>query len=197
MQQESAGSRQAERSAAMRQRLLAAARALFAEKGYAATGTPELVAAAGVTRGALYHHFADKAELFRAVVEEEHVRVAEAVNASSGDVARDDAIGALLAGSDAFLEAMQEPGRRQILLVDAPAVLGRAALDAIDARHGLATLVEGLEAAMAAGAIRRDLPLLPAAHLLGALFDRAALAGPEAAPDYRAAMRMLIEGLRA
>jgi AcrR family transcriptional regulator len=196
MQQENAFSRQAERTALMRQRLMTAARGLFAQKGYTATGTPELVAAAGVTRGALYHHFADKAELFRAVVEEEQGRVAATINASGPDDP-DDAIGTLLAGADAFLEAMQEPGRRQILLVDAPAVLGRSALDDIDARHGLATLIEGLTAAMAAGAIRPDLPLLPTAHLLSALFDRAALAGPDAAGEYRTAMRMLIEGLKA
>lgn len=69
----------AERRDATREALLAAARALFAEKGYAATGTPEIVAAARVTRGALYHHFADKADLFRAVVEAEHRRVAAEV----------------------------------------------------------------------------------------------------------------------
>ncbi|GLQ53404.1 TetR/AcrR family transcriptional regulator [Devosia nitrariae] len=187
--------RQADRTAATRTKLIAAARDLFAEKGYAATSTPEVVAAAGVTRGALYHHFAEKLGLFRAVVEEEHALLAMTINAAAGG---DDELGpikALLQGGDAFLTAMQDPGRRRILLIDAPAVLGRAELDAIDARHGLRTLVEGLSAAIDAKAIRQ-LPLQPLAHLLGALFDRAALADAHALPDYRKAVRALIRGLK-
>lgn len=195
MQMSAQRKRQADRTAATRMKLIAAARALFAEKGYAATSTPEIVAEAGVTRGALYHHFADKLDLFRAVVEEEHELLAMTINAAAG---ADDELGpikALLSGGDAFLTAMQDPGRRRILLVDAPAVLGRGELDAIDARHGLRTLVEGLGAAMGAKAIR-ELPLQPLAHLFGALFDRAALADAEALPDYRKAVRALIRGLK-
>lgn len=195
MQLDAQRRRQADRTAATRMKLIAAARALFAEKGYAATSTPEVVAAAGVTRGALYHHFVDKLDLFRTVVEEEHALLAMAINAAAGE---DDELGpvkALLQGGDAFLTAMQDEGRRRILLVEAPAVLGRAELDAIDARHGLRTLVEGLSAAMEAKAIR-ELPLVPLAHLLGALFDRAALADAEALPDYRKAVRALIRGLK-
>ena len=91
---------------------------------------------------------------------------------------------------------MQDAGRRRILIIDAPAVLGRDAVDAIDARHGLQTLIEGVEAAIAAGAIR-DLPALPLAHLLNALFDRAALAPPDQVDGYRKAMKAIIRGLRA
>ena len=186
---------QAERRAETRRMLVAAARRLFAEHGYAATGTPDIVAAAGVTRGALYHHFDDKQALFRAVVEEEHLLLAMSINAASEGEDEPGPVKALIAGSEAFIGAMADPGRRQIMLVDAPAVLGRAAVDEIDARHGLETLVCGLRDAMEAGAIKR-LPLVPLAHLLGAMFDRAALAPPDQAGDYGKAIKALIRGLK-
>ena len=188
---------QEERRASTRRQLLAAARALFAEKGYAETSTPDIVKAAGVTRGALYHHFADKQALFAAVVEEEHALLALTIHqaAEAGDE-EPGPIKALIRGGEGFLDAMQDAGRRRILIIDAPAVLGRDAVDAIDARHGLQTLIEGVEAAIAAGAIR-DLPALPLAHLLNALFDRAALAPPDQVDGYRKAMKAVIRGLRA
>ena len=186
---------QEQRRLETRAALVSAARGLFATQGYAATGTPEIVAAAGVTRGALYHHFADKAALFATVVEEEHMLLAMAINRAAECEDEPGPVKALIAGGDAFIDAMQDLGRRQILLIDAPAVLGRAALDAIDGRHGLRTLVEGVAAAMAAKAIR-ELPVLPLAHLLNALFDRAALAPPEEVGDYRKAIKALIRGLK-
>lgn len=186
---------QEQRRLETRAALVSAARGLFATQGYAATGTPEIVAAAGVTRGALYHHFADKAALFATVVEEEHMLLAMAINRAAEGEDEPGPVKALIAGGDAFIDAMQDLGRRQILLIDAPAVLGRAALDAIDGRHGLRTLVEGVAAAMAAKAIR-ELPVLPLAHLLNALFDRAALAPPEEVGDYRKAIKALIRGLK-
>jgi len=186
---------QEQRRLETRAALVSAARGLFATQGYAATGTPEIVAAAGMTRGALYHHFADKAALFAMVVEEEHMLLAMAINRAAEGDDEPGPVKALIAGGDAFIDAMQDLGRRQILLIDAPAVLGRAALDAIDGRHGLRTLVEGVAAAMAAKAIR-ELPVLPLAHLLNALFDRAALAPPEDVGDYRKAIKALIRGLK-
>ena len=186
---------QTERREATRRALVSAARRLFAEKGYAATGTPEIVAAAGVTRGALYHHFADKAALFAEVVEEEHLLMAMSINAIGESEDEPGPIKALIAGCDVFLDAMQDPGRRQILLIDAPAVLGREAVDAIDARHGLDTLICGLRDAMDAGAMRR-LPVEALAHLFGALFDRAALAAPEELGEYRKSIKALIRGLK-
>lgn len=187
---------QEERRTHTRRALIAAARRLFAEKGYAGTGTPEIVAAAGVTRGALYHHFADKEALFAAVVEEEHLLMAMTINAATADSDEEPGpIRALISGGDAFLDAMQDPGRRQILLIDAPAVLGRAAVDAIDARHGLQTLLTGLRDAMKAGAMKK-LPVDTLAKVFGAMFDRAALAAPEELADYRKAIKALIRGLK-
>jgi AcrR family transcriptional regulator len=185
---------QAKRREETRGQLLAAARALFAEKGFAETSTPEIVALAGVTRGALYHHFPDKTALFAAVVEAEHQAVATSIE-TAGDALPADPVSALLAGGDAFFAAMGDHGRRRIMLLDAPAVLGREALDKIDARHGLETLVCGLRDAMDAGAIKR-LPLLPLAQLFGALFDRAALAPAERLGEYQQALAAMIDGLR-
>lgn len=186
---------QEERRTRTRRALIAAARRLFAEKGYAGTGTPEIVAAAGVTRGALYHHFADKEALFAAVVEEEHLLMAMTINSAGESEDDPGPIKALIAGSDAFLDAMQDPGRRQILLIDAPAVLGREAVDAIDARHGLETLVCGLRDAMEAGAMKK-LPVETLARVFGAMFDRAALAPPEELEDYRKTIKAMVRGLK-
>jgi AcrR family transcriptional regulator len=187
---------QEERRETTRKALMDAARTLFAEKGYAATGTPDIVAAAGVTRGALYHHFADKLALFEAVVEDEHRAVAEAITAvADGAEAPPDMIEALVAGGDGFLAAMQDEGRRRIMLIDAPAVLSRETLDAINQRYGQRTLVEGVQCAVDAGALG-DIAVAPTAQLLGALFDRAALAPLGEAEAYRAAMAAVIRGLR-
>lgn len=162
-----------DRSDTTRAALIAAGRKLFVSRGYAETGTPELVAEAGVTRGALYHHFADKRALFRAVVEVESAAVAREIESAARPGLAP--LKALSRGGAAFLEAMREPGRTQLLLIDAAAVLGREELDAIDARHGGRTLREGLAAAIQAGALPK-LPLAATAQLLGAAYDRAALA---------------------
>jgi AcrR family transcriptional regulator len=172
MQQENQRRSNAERSEAMRRSLIGVARRLFTEKGYAATGTPELVEAAGVTRGALYHHFADKQALFAAVVEAESAAVAAEIEAAAPSSL--EPVAALVEGSMAYLRAMGVPGRTRLLLLDGPAVLGRETMDAIDARHGNRTLREGLAAAMRAGAIKK-LPLAPLTAMLGAMLDRAAM----------------------
>ena len=194
MQQESVRRSNRDRTEATRADLIAAARKLFTEKSYAETGTPEIVAAAGVTRGALYHHFADKQALFAAVVEQEAQAVAEEIDHASPPSlsARD----ALVAGSDAYLAAMRTPGRTRLLLLDGPAVLGRAAMDAIDNRHGNRSLREGLVAAMRTRTLQK-LPAEALTALLAAAFDRAALAIEAGAPveDYRAVLMALIDGL--
>lgn len=186
---------QAARRAETRALLVSAARRLFAAQGYAATSTPQIVAAAGVTRGALYHHFTDKKALFQAVVEEEHLLLAMSINAAAEGPTPPGPVRALVLGSEIFISAMADAGRRQIMLVDAPAVLGREVVDAIDARHGMNTLICGLRDAMEAGALRQ-LPIEPLAHLFGAMFDRAALAPPHAAADYSKAIKALIRGLK-
>ncbi|TIR82326.1 MAG: TetR/AcrR family transcriptional regulator, partial [Mesorhizobium sp.] len=184
MQPESGRRSNRDRTEATRADLIRAARKLFTEKSYAETGTPEIVAAAGVTRGALYHHFADKQALLAAVVEQEAATVAAEIDRAS-PAARD----ALISGSGAYLAAMRAPGRTRLLLLDGPAVLGRAAMDEIDNRHGNRSLREGLIAAMRA----RSMVKLPAEALtavLAAAFDRAALAieAGASAEEYRAVL---------
>lgn len=165
------------RTEAMRSALIGAARDLFAQKGYAETSTPEIVKTAGVTRGALYHHFKDKEAIFHAVVTEEFVAVADEINASV-QPAPASAIEALKLGSRGYLRAMQEPGRVRIMLLDGPAVLGQIEIDKIDRETSADTLRLGLAAAMKANEIR-TLPLEALTQQLSAMFDRAALAVSE------------------
>lgn len=154
----------------MRDALIAAGRELFIEKGYAETSTPEIVAAANVTRGALYHHFEDKAALFRAVIVVESERVAEHINMATQDCT--SATQALDTGTDAYLDAMMVPGRTRLLLIDGPAVLGREAMDAIDAETAGGTIVVGLSAALGR---EPDARMEAQGRLLSAAFERAAL----------------------
>lgn len=183
-----------ERSMATRTVLIETARQLFVAHGYAGTSTPELVMAAAVTRGALYHHFVDKKALFYAVVETECAAVAGFVESIGFNSARP--IETLIQGGEAYLSAMALRGRTRLLLIEAPAVLGREAWHAIDSRHGGRTLREGLTAAMMAGAIR-SLPVDATAELLGAAYDRAALAidGGADAETWHKVIEALIHGI--
>jgi AcrR family transcriptional regulator len=166
--------KQEARSRATREKLLTAARALFAERGYAAVGTEEIVRAAGVTRGALYHQFrAGKEQLFEAVFEvveaETTQRIADVSLAGAADP-----VSALRAGARAFLEICAEPEVERIALLDAPAVLGWERWREIGFRHGLGLVVAVLQAGMDAGAIAPQ-PLTPLAHLLLGALDEGAL----------------------
>ena len=174
-----------ERSQATRQALVAAARGLFVEAGFAGTSTPAVVAAASVTRGALYHHFRDKLDLLRAVLEQEARAVAADIEAATpADMPPRQA---LLAGAAAYLAAMQVPGRTRLLLIEGPGVIGLAAMRALDAAHAERTLAEGLAAVLAnedaqkhdVGKAEMPRPALavgPLTVLLSAAFDRTALA---------------------
>lgn len=195
MQQESTRRSNKERTETTRAALIAAARKLFVENGYADTGTPEIVAAAGLTRGALYHHFTDKQALFHAVVETEAEAVATEIDAAAPDdlPARE----ALARGGDAYLAAMAAPGRTRLLLIDGPAVLSRVGMDDIDARHATRSLRAGILFAVRAGALPAALPVEAATLLLSSAFDRAALAieaGGDSG-DYRRTLGALINGL--
>jgi AcrR family transcriptional regulator len=160
-------SRQAERSGATRARLLAAARELFAERGYADVGTEEIVRRAEVTRGALYHHFDDKRDLFRAVHEDIEARLAEEIGAriAAEAEAGTDPRELLAIGARAFLDACERPEIARIALVESPAVLGWVEWREIDERHGLGLITAALELGMDAGALKRR-PVKPLAHLL-------------------------------
>ena len=195
MQQKNQSRTNQARTDATRAALLKAARRLFAEKGYAETSTPEIVRAAGVTRGALYHHFEDKEALFSGVVRQEYERVAAEIDKRAKG-APGSAIEALQQGSRAYLNAMEDKGRVRILLLDGPAVLGQLALDKIDRETSADTLRLGLEAAIREGAIW-SLPLEALTVQLSAMFDRCALAISEGedAEDHLRVMDALISSL--
>lgn len=180
---------------ATRKSLLDAARALFAQRGYADTATPDIVALAKVTRGALYHHFDDKRALFLAVAEREAARVAEEIEARAAPASSPRE--ALLKGASAYFDAMAVEGRTRLLLVEAPAVLGGGATDAVDAEHAERSLRLGL-ADLLAGSGRESL-LEPLTPLMSAAFDRASLAIDAGGnrKDYEAAIAALIDGLGA
>lgn len=171
----------AERAQATRAALVVAARQLFAAQGYGATGTEAILAAAGVTRGALYHHFADKQALFAAVCEGLHGEVEEMIETGAG--AAPSAFDALIAGCLGFLDFMVRPDVRRILILDAPSVLGWEAWNEMDRRHGFGLLIEGVEAALAEGSLAGD-PLPLAVMLNGALNYGVVWAGQS--PDLQA-----------
>jgi AcrR family transcriptional regulator len=178
---------QHERRAATRGALLDAGRRLFGEKGFAATGREEIVDAAGVTRGALYHHFSSKEALFRQVYEQLETEVMAQVMevALTGSTALDQ----LRLGSLAYLDAALDPAFQRVVLLDGPGVLSLEDRQAVAEAHALGVVRETLRAAIAEGSID-DQPVEPLAHLLVAALHEAALyvarAGPGGAATERA-----------
>ena len=164
--------RKAEQSEATRARLLGAARELFATNGYAAVATEEIVRRAGVTRGALYHQFADKRDLFRAVFEQVDTEIVTAI--AERALSTEDAFEGLEAGVSAWLDSCSEPEVQRIVLLDAPGVLGVEEWRAVGERTGLGLILAGLQRAVEAGAIEPQ-PLTPLAHVVVGMLDEAAL----------------------
>ncbi len=191
MQEESARRTNKQRTEATRKALIKAARKLFVTKGYAETGTPEIVKAAKVTRGALYHHFADKADLFRAVIRQEAEAVSLHISKSADEPK--SAMDGLITGANAYFEAMAAPGRVRLLLLDGPAVLGHGEMRRIDQETGGEELRLGLASALAGKRVSKA-SLDAMTDLLSAAFDRAALAVADGSPakEYRAAIRTLL-----
>jgi AcrR family transcriptional regulator len=184
---------QSERTDATCQALVRAARTLFEARGFAGTGTPDIVAAANVTRGALYHHFADKNDLFLAVARQVAQEVAEDIEQRSRR--HKQPLDALLAGARAYFAAMADQGRARLLLLEAPAVLTADQVMELSDLAGFKALREGLQEAMGTG--KPPAPIQELSALLSAAFDRAALAiarGEPAAP-YEQAIRLLLSRL--
>jgi AcrR family transcriptional regulator len=180
--------------------LTAAARALFAQRGYAAVGTEEIVQRAGVTRGALYHHFkGGKEDLFHAVLVQVSTQTAQRVLAAAAGAG--DPWEALVVGSDAFLDACTTPEVQRILLIDGPSVLGWDVWRETDSNRALGMLEAALQQAMDAGRMVPQ-PARPLAHVLLGALDEAAMVVARA-DDQKAAreemgrtIRRLLEGLR-
>jgi AcrR family transcriptional regulator len=191
---------QAERSQSTRAALVEAARGLFAERGYAGVGTEEIVRAAGVTRGALYHHFDSKLELFAAVYERIEVELAERIAAGALAANADSPLEAMRAGAEMFLAACAEPEAQRIVLLDGPSVLGWDRWREIAAEHGLGLIEASLQAAIDAGAIEPQ-PVRPLAHVLMGALDEAAMLvaradDPEVTQaEVRQALDLLLKGI--
>lgn len=193
------GTEKLSRGEATKSALIAAARELFVTKGYFATGTEEIVAKANVgTRGALYHHFADKEDLFRAVFDQVQADLAAATIVNE----RDDAFELLTAALQQFLDASADNADvQQILLIDGPAVLGWDRWRSLEAEYGLGVIMAMLDAAVVQKVIPRQ-PTAPLAHMLLAAVDEAALYianapdRPQAHNQARQSLMRLLGGLR-
>lgn len=194
-----------ERSEATRAQLIGTATELFAARGYAGVGTEDVVRGAGLTRGALYHHFADKRELFAAVHERQERELVAAIGMRMTEAAETGAaepVELLAIGMRAFLDACLQPAVLRITLQDAPTVLGWARWREVSERYGLGLTITALQAAVDAGALRRQ-PVRPIAHLLlAALAEAAQLIAhapdpPTARAEIEPALLSLLAGLRA
>lgn len=189
----------ADRTALTRGRLIAVARALFAEHGYAGTSTEAILQGTELGRGALYHHFRDKADLFEAVCQQICEEAVPVVNAEA-DRGR-DAVSSLVRGSLAWVEFMTRPEVRQIIVVDAPTVLGWERWEALDQRLSYAALREGLHIAIRDGRLKFGCSLDMAATLVNGGLNAIALrAGAPNAPaprsEWERAVRTLFDAFR-
>lgn len=174
-------------------KILTVAGELFAQKGFAATSMEEVVAGAGVTRGALYHHFTGKKGLFLAVFEQAQRHISKKINEAAQqaptpwDQLRD--------GSKAFLGAVMNPSLQRIVLIDGPSVLGWQEWRRLDEQYGLNDLRDGLEALQKLGLLKR-LPVEALARLLSGAMNDAALWIVHQEDRYEA-LRQTLEGLDA
>jgi AcrR family transcriptional regulator len=163
--------KQDERSRLTTTRILTEARCLFAEHGFAGVSAEQIVAAAGVTRGALYHHFKGKKGVFRAVLEQVQAEIEQRVKAAVDRV--QDPMEMLIAGNDEFLAACLDPGLQRILLTDAPAVLGWEEWREVDEDHVQGKYRAFLGRLMDTGVLR-PLPVDALAHIISGAANEAA-----------------------
>ena len=185
---------QRERTDATTTQLLDAARGLFAADGYNATSLEDVVATAGVTKGALYHHFSSKRDLFRGVFEREQSELALACHEAYAT--EDDPWDGFHAGCRAFLEASLDPGVQRIVVLDAPAVLGWETVREIEKRHSMSMIENGLRHAIEHGRIDPR-PTAPLAHMLIGALCEGAMTVARSGGDQRAAMTEVVHELGA
>ena len=190
---------QAERSAATRAAVIRAGRELFGQYGYGAVSTIAVAEAAGVSRGALYHQFAEKKDLFEAVFEDLERSLVEVIAGAVAAAREADPIASLIVGCLAWLQASTTSEVQRIALLDAPAVLGWSRWREIELRHTIGLVENALAGAMAAGRIRKQ-PVRPLALVVVGALDEAAqyLANSGDAEDMtavRGVIEQLISGL--
>ncbi|MET7422987.1 TetR/AcrR family transcriptional regulator [Dactylosporangium sp. NPDC005555] len=176
---------QEQRSEATRAALIQAARPLFAESGFAGVGTEAIVRAAGVTRGAMYHQFADKTDLFAAVFELVETDMTRRIDDTVGASGLTDPIALMRLGAGVWLDACAEPEVQRIVLIEAPSVLGWARWREISLRHGMGLVQSLVGFAISVGRIAEQ-PPEPLSHVLIGALDEAALYLAQAEDPVRA-----------
>jgi AcrR family transcriptional regulator len=192
--------KQAERAAETREALIGAARPLFAAHGFAEVALETIVRAAGVTRGALYHHFADKTELFAAVFERVEGELAARMVAAIGAERQSDPLEVMRLGAAFWLDACSDPEVQRIVLVDAPAVLGWTRWTEIGNRYNIGLVQDLLTNAIETGRIPHQPVEVTALTMLGAmreatLYIARAPEDEQARQDAGAVMTRLIDAL--
>jgi AcrR family transcriptional regulator len=181
---------QADRSAATREALIAAARRLFAAQGFAEVATDAIATEAGVTRGALYHQFADKVALFDAVVDAVEADIVARLAEQAAAAGVSDPVEGMRRAVRSWLEICVEPEIHRIALIDGPSVLGWARWREVCQRHVFGLVEVVLAQAMEEGRIRPQ-PVRPLAHVFMGASDEAALYVAEAADHARARAEMI------
>lgn len=166
---------QAERSDTTKAALLVAGRTLFAARGYAGAGREAIVAAAGVTRGALQHHFGDKRALFQAVYEQLEQEVVSTTATAAMAVGHEHPLAMLRAGCQAYLDAVLDPAVQRICAIDGPAVLPAEVREEITDRYAFGLVRDAVAEAIQQGEVE-DTPVEPLTRML--------LAGVMAAAQY-------------
>jgi AcrR family transcriptional regulator len=178
----------AAQGAATQRTLRRHARRMFAQKGYAEAATDELVKRARVTKGALYHHFANKLELYRAVVEDMERDLAGEIEAAAAK--HRDPAGRLRAMCRAYLDACSDPSVARVLVLEAPVVLSWRGWCILAQKYEVAAFKAALREVLAPGATRDEASDTMAQVILGALHTSARVVAT--APDPKAA-RVLVD----
>ena len=187
---------QADRSAATREALIRAARPLFAADGFGAVSAEAIARAAGVTRGAMYHQFADKTEVYAAVLEEIEDEVMARISTGIAEADQGDLVEVMKVGARIWLDACADPGVYKIVLIEAPSVLGWERWREVSMRHGMGMVQALIQGAIDSGRIPPQ-PVLPLAHVLIGALDEAAiyLARSDSSARTRAEVDTLIDRL--
>jgi AcrR family transcriptional regulator len=165
---------QGERTAQTRAALITAARRLFGAEGFAEVGAERVTREAGMTRGALYHQFADKTALFAAVLDQVEAEIAQRVAGAVAGLDPADSTGMLLAGAGAWLDASSEPDLQRIVLLDGPSVLGWGRWREICLRHTVGLIAALLQDGIDRGSLPPQ-PVQALTHVLVGAVDEAAL----------------------
>ncbi|MCG8490978.1 MAG: TetR/AcrR family transcriptional regulator [Sneathiellales bacterium] len=189
---------QEERKAATRAAIIEAARSSFGSRGFHGTKIEDVAVAAGVAKGAVYHHFKNKEELFEAVLEIVTVDLRKAIEKKLQT--SEISVTALVMAVELFFRACSDPETRQIFLIDAPVVLGYGTWQRLDTEAFGQMVFSSLEAAMDQGVIRRQ-PLEALTHIILGGLQAAAVncAGQDdfesATRDYLKVFEKLLQGL--